>query len=126
MEVLNESTKITNITIIQRHHWKNGRDKTTKIYFAVILRATAHKEDMKRIIEIWGIFSRRFADQARVILKKGSFSDLEILETRGHLNDEYDQDSPILNELLNTENQKPFNQIKKRKSDKQNDKHSGS
>ena len=68
------------------------------------------------MIEIWAectwfnTRSQRFADQARKILKKGWFSDLEILEIYQQINREiYQQEHTTLTETLNTEKQEPSN-----------------
>ena len=54
----------------------------------------------KRIIEIWA----ESADQARIILKKGWFSDLELQEICDQVNrEEYEQDLPSRIKILNTE-----------------------
>ena len=79
---------------------KNGQEKTTKMYFTVILRAnSAQKGYRKRMIEIWAesirynTISQRLVDQARMILKKGWLSDFEILEMYTHLScEEYEQE----------------------------------
>ena len=62
---------------------KNEPEKTTKMYFTIILKTVLHKEYRKGIIEIWSESSRlntsqRFADQTKMILKKFCFSEFEI------------------------------------------------
>ena len=51
-----------------------------------------------------------FADQARIILKKGCFSALEILEIYLQVNRGYKQDLTTQTETLNTEKQESLNQ----------------
>ena len=72
-----------------------------------MLRPILHKDGVEKIIEIWteyAIFNatnQRLADQARIILKKVCFSDLEILENQ----ELYEQALPIHTETLNTAKQ---------------------
>ena len=66
---------------IERHQRKNELQKKTEMYFTVTLR--------KRMIEVRTKSARfntsqRLSDQARMILKKGWFSDPEILEIGGN------------------------------------------
>ena len=55
--------------------------------------------------------SQRFTDQTRIILKKGWFSDIEILEICGDVNREEHGQKPQL-EVLNTEKKEPATRIK--------------
>ena len=55
---------------------------------------------------------QKLGDQARIILKKGWFSDLEIPEICGYVNsEEYEQEPPTWIETLNSEKQKPSTRI---------------
>ena len=69
------------------------------------------------MIEIWTESakfntSQRFADQARIILKKGWFSNLEILWVWRHVpSKEYEQEPSTWIETLNIEKQKLLNRI---------------
>ena len=58
---------------------KNGPEKTTKMYFNVVLRTIPHKESTKGDFARFNT-SQRLAEQAKMILRKDWFSDLEILE----------------------------------------------
>ena len=70
-------------------------EKTTKMYFTVILRAILHKEDIeKEWKKFWpkstrfDTMSQRLADQVRMILQKVWFSNLKIQEICGQINSE--------------------------------------
>ena len=67
---------------------------------------------MINILAESSIFSRRQTDQVRMRLKKGWFSDLEIVEIFGRINsEEYEQDPPTRIETLNIKKQEPLNRI---------------
>ena len=73
----------------------------------------------KGLIEIWKqcirykTTNQRFGDRARTIIKKGWFSDLEILEIHQQMNRKScQQDTNTIIETLNIEKQEPSNQIK--------------
>ena len=79
--------------------------------------------------EIWAESARfnrttqRLADQARIILKKGWISDLEVLEICKQVNtEEYSQDSPFPNRNTKCWKKEPPNRIKKENTENQNPK----
>ena len=58
------------------------------------------------------MFNRRqtLAEKARIIRKKGYFSDLEIVAICGQVNsEEYEEDPPTRIKTLNTEEEEPSN-----------------
>ena len=88
------STRLRNI------NGKNGPRKTTNMCFTYIKSNPSQRGYRKRMKEIWTDSTRfntseKLADQKRMILKKGLFSDLEILEICGQINrEEYVPDTP--------------------------------
>ena len=108
--VLISSTQTTTkaSTQLRVTNGRNRLEKTANMYLTAILSAISHKDSIKRMIKIWtesarfNATSRRLAKQARMILKKGWFSDLELQEICKQVNrEEYQQDSPIHIETLN-------------------------
>ena len=78
----------------------------------------------KRMIEIWAVsaqfnaISKRLADQARMILMKGWFSDLEIIEIYQQVKREEYQQNLIYIETLNAEKQEAPNRIETQNKEK--------
>ena len=77
------------------------------------------------MIEIWAesarlnTWSQRLADQARMILKKDCFSDLEILEIHQQVNrEEYEKDLITQTGMLNAEKQELPNRIETQNNEK--------
>ena len=96
VDILISATQTTNKAMTQRGDVnENEPEKIAKMYLlhGYLKSNTTQRGHRKRMIEIWANSTRfntsqRHADQARMILKKISFSDLEILELGGKVNRE--------------------------------------
>ena len=98
---------------------KHGLEKTINLHYTAILGATFHKGYRKRMIKIWQecanfqTTSQKLADQVRTMIKKGWFSDLEILDIHQKTNTQGNniessvvkQNQPDRNELPSSENE---------------------
>ena len=97
------------------------------MYSTVILIANlTQREYRKWIVEIWEVFTRcntsqRLADQSEMILKKGWYFYLEILEICGWINNKkYELDLPARIETLKAENPKPLNRTESQNTENRN------
>ena len=103
LAVLISDTQTTNEAIAQPRdtNEENELGKTINMCFTFILGAILHKKGMgKKMREIWAECARfktrsqRLADQARSIIRRGWFSDHQILEIHQQINRETCQQYP--------------------------------
>ena len=80
---------------------KHGLVKTINYRYTAILGVTLHKGYRKRMMVIWPELSnfqttsQRLADQVRTMIKKGWFTDLEILEIHQKIKDRQSSDNTL-------------------------------